>query len=606
MTISTRFLTAMAFSLLALWVGATSSLAARVNMMRILREHRVTVVSTEPAAKLAKHFLDWGVNVEKVLTFAQLLAEKDRLPGDGDVLFIIDRTKERGISTLERQLLPLPAGAIEPNSVLTFVSKTGYRRGQRYKNGWDILISAPDEKWLQKTLKIVPTILGREVDERAPVKLYDFAISRLLIVSNAGRDLAQNWADAQFNPNRAAVDWEFVPLDLWQGDSYEERDILFILSTARMIAPPPELLDEMPKDVKMWLAGSTSKTEAVACRESAPTDSGTRSTRYAIVAPSERHLQQSLKQYPSTEAIPDTLARRKFADLRGYNLLAIAVRTADRSPTNGLELNEFAAKLTSELTARVTGFTCSTQQDLLETGYAEALAAQSAIDSVQAEEIHARTNAQALVVLDLSAVTKETSFHSNEPVRMTSLLPPFSEPEPRRPSPPDPEASVLFRGKKYRLVEGDRRNDPRYKADYSAYEEALRDFPNKLYRWERARDSYESQRNIRMIDWEVSLDAVQRTQVAGNLRVYDMRPGSSTIGKLEYAQAVSGGSSRHTNYKTERVTVRGEMNRPPGIFVPAMTPQIADFSLVSEAFQDACARAAESIIESSILPADVK
>jgi hypothetical protein len=594
------------FLLVLLVLSVTASAAGRVNMMRILREHKVTVVSTEPAAKLAKHFLDWRVSVDRVLTPAELLAQKDTLPGDGDVLFIIDRTKEQNISTLERQLFPLPVGAIEPDAVLTFVSKTAYKRNRKYKNGWDILVSVPDEAWLQKTLKMVPQVLGQDVDERAPVKLYDFAVKSLLIVSNATKDIAANWAEAQFDPTKIAIDWEFVSADHWKGVNPEERDVLFLLSTANMADPSPTFLEGLPQDILTWLASDVSRTEAAACHGNAGPESSVPWASYALVAPSERHLLQNLKQYSTIGAIPDALASRKYADLRGYEVLGVAVNTVDPSLFHDSDLKGFAARLTSELTARVPGFTCSAQQDLLETEYAKDLAAQSDIDSAEAEEIHAKIKAQALIVLDISSVTKRTSFHANEPVRVTALLPPYPEPEPSRPVPPDPDAWGMHKGKNYRVVDGDRRNDPEYRSDYSRYEDDLKRYPGRHRRWEWDRDKYEKQRDDRMIDWEVALDAVQRAQVAGNLRLFDMRQASPTIGQLEYSHAVSGAASLHSSYETRRASVRGETNRPPSPDIPAARPGIEDMSLVSEAFQDACVLAAEDIVENSILPADMR
>jgi hypothetical protein len=378
-----------------------------------------------------------------------------------------------------------------------------------------------------------------------------------------------------------------------------------MLNRDRMTRTPAECIDSLPGDIKTWLTDLAAANERALEKQS----SGDKTrTVAAVVAPCARQLKTTLDRYSSLDAIPESLARHKFADLSAYTRLVVIARPADRSSDTQVKLlDDFAGKITSALGSSTIGFTCESRQDLKELIYESLRAGGGSLDSGTAGEIRNKLGGDyALAVAELAAVDAGTSYLANDPQCATSPYPAFSEPKPSEPSKPNPSA------RKYGFI-GPRlypqgESDPRYRERLHEWEEEeLPRYEREVRRWERDRDDYEARRYNHDMEWVVSIDAVQSAKVTGNLRIYDLagfKDSNTSAGTVMFSCPISGSSGRRGTAKSDRVIVRGEQTRPYTPAVPGPEAAVADQSLISEAFQNACSEAARDVLGSAILPAD--
>lgn len=591
-------------SALILGMAISSAQAAKVTISRILREHRISVVTTEKPESINKYIFRLGVRNETYMATTNLLIEKGRLKDKDSLLFVIDREKARRLIDEEKKLLPCPPAAVDSAEVMLYASKASGR------NGWDIIISAPNEKWLDWELDRLckSSLDSMRLEERGSI-LDRYQVKRLCVISNEGKQLADDWVSRQLKPGCDTIDWQFFPLDSVLDSIDPDIDKLYIINKAALNEKSKSALSGLPLTMRSWIESDESDDEWGVEKQSITTDSGGVRTVSAIAAPCARHLKKALAGHTSVNSIPESLSTGKLTDLSKYREMIVIARAGDRGdkvPTAAID--DIAGKMTSALAGR-TGFECIGRQDLKELVYVALLHQKDgSLDSNDMIKIRKAANgARALAVVDVAAYTTQTDYNANDPKCCTSLLAPFSESEPSRPSEPDPNERKfgIFGGHKYDEVDGSRSNDPDYIHDHRQWEKDMRDYHRDHERWERRKKDYEDSRFYHQMDWEVSINSTQTVRVSGNLRIYDIgQLDSDSAGKVIFSCSLSGTGSRSSLYWSDHVSVQGEQNRPSTPSVPQSTTCILDQTVASDAFSSACSGAVYYLTDRAILPAD--
>lgn len=569
-----------------------------VTLDRILLQHTMHVVSTEQASALSKYVFDLKLRDTSVLTPTDLIVKAKGLGNEEGVFFIMDRSKAKHLSAEEEALLPCPTSAIAANQVIL------YSRKAKGRNAWEILVSAPNEKWLNWELNRICNSSLRQVtlDERGSI-IDRYLIKRLLVVSTEGQETANAWIKGQTQPGGDAIDWDFVRADAWNPDGNSGVDTVFLLDRQKMGDNCPKVVASLPKDLQTWLGSDGAKTGIAAAKETIQGDQTC--SIQGIIAPSTRHLSSALTKYHSLDQIPGSLDEQRLHDLSGYGQIVIVVRSGDRSGENSV-INDFGGKLNSALSAANLGFTGVSRQDLKELIFA--VGDGDKIDSTQLLQIRKKIGkACALAIADLTAVDTKTSYVANSPACETSKYPAFRTSEPSKPSKPDSNESILFKGKKYRLVDGSRENDPAYIHDLENFRhKLLPEFERAYRKWERDKEDYEDSRRSHDMEWSRSVDAVQSVTVAGNLRIYDAGDlGTDTAGQLVFSCSLSGSEERRNAFRSDKVSVRGEDSRPDALDAPESRTGVDDLSAISKALEDACNGAMGQLQATAILPSDM-
>ncbi len=582
----------------------SAALAGIVNMDRMLREHLVYVASTETEEELAKYFLKWRPREIEVMPLASLYINQNSLKDGGFVFWLIARNHTRMIPE-EEAMLPAPESGIASDEVIVYASKTGYKRNTSRAGKWDVIVSAPNEKWLHHELERMTSsgMLHWALDERGTL-LASYKVQRLLVVSNIAREHARDWAEKQNAPGKNAVDYDFVSLSDWNPILEGDCDTLFLLNTDSPEYTTGKVRNYLPPQMLSFLESGVENERAVV-RERI--ENSNENYDYCVVAaPGPRHIKLALEDYESIGDISTNVVTKKLADLSGYKDILLVVRPADREenvPETIVE--EFTSKLTSAFSSPSTGFDFETRQDLKELIYASLMRGDGEIGPTDADIIREKSGAQAIAVADIASVNEQTTFLANESERLTKPYPPFSEPRPVKPSKPHYNDKVLFGGYIYKEIDGSRRNDPRYERDLKEYDRDLRDYRSDLWRWERRRDNYEDSRNYHRMEWKTSVDRVETVRVNANIRIYDLekyRVGDA--GKVIFSCPIYGGAKLRTPYNSEVVTVVGEYNAPDTPNVPQAHTGVKDQSVVSQAFIDAAGDALVQVSENSVLPSD--
>ena len=588
-----------AFVLALLLITAGAAFArGQVTLDRILLEHTMHAVSTEKASAISKYMLDLRMRDRSVITITDLLIKASHLQDEEGVFFIIDRSKLRNLSPEEEALLPCPTSAIDASQVIL------YSRKARGRNAWEILVSAPNEKWLQWELNRLCTsgLLCIGLDPRGNI-LDRYLVKRLIVVSTEDQQTAAAWINRQTKPGSDAIDWDFVPVDAWKPGQNAGVDTIFLLDRQKMADKYPDVVKSLPKDLQSWINGNTSETGVAAVKETTQDDHPY--TLAGIVAACPRHLTAALAKYRTIEQIPGSIDEQRLHNLSGYGQIAIVVRSGDRSGENSV-INDLGGKLNSALSSANLGFTSVSRQDLKELIF-QSVGESDKIDSNELLQIRQKIGkACAFAVADLTAVDAKTTYVANSPTCETSPYPAFSTPEPSRPSEPDSDETILFKGKKYRLVNGSRKNDPHYIHDLDDYKQnQLPEYHRAHKQWEHDRADYEDRRRSHDMEWSRSIDAVQSVRVSGNLRIYDARDlGTDTAGQLILSCSLNGSAERTDTYKSDRVSVQGEDSRPNSMEAPTARPEIDDAGIVSDALANACGTAVDEIKRTAILPSD--
>lgn len=579
-------------------VLSVSVQAKDVSMDRILAEHRITVVTTEKPETVSRYMLDMGIRNPVTTTLTELMIAKRELKDGDSLLFAIDRNKARHLITQEEQLLPCRTSAIDPNEVILFAAKAQGR------NGWDILISAPNEKWLRWELdRLTKSNLSQLSLVARGMIIERFRVKRLCIVSNDTRQMAADWIKAQTQPGKDAIDWEFYSADKWDGASDSGSDVLFILNRETLAEKTKDSLSPyLPKGAREWLADNSGAQDYIVDKQIITSDEGASHSATAVAAPGSRHLRTTLRQYSKLESIPESLVRNKLTDMRGYGRMVVVARLADRkAEADDKTLDTLAGNLTNALSAQ-TGFQCVNRQDLKE------LSIETYLNHIpDAKDAPGKGHVTAVAVLDLSSISAETTYAANEPRCTTSVLPEYDEPKPREPREPHPDDKPLFCAHTYDVVNGSRANDPHYIRDHNEWEhEKMPRYRRDLSRWERDKRDYEDSRRDHEMEWIVSVSEAQRVKITGNLRVYDLSSGDvQQVGKVVFSCSTHGNAGRDGVYSEDRVVVRGEDNRPRSPLVPESIHSVSDDAVISDALKDACDAAVSELVANTLLPIDV-
>lgn len=568
-----------------------------VTLDRIVLQHLMHVVSTERADAISKYLFDLRLRDQSAMTPADLITKTKTLKDEEGILFIMDRSKAKHLSPEEESLLPCPTAAIEANQVIL------YSRKAKGRNAWEILISAPNEKWLFWELDRLCTssLRNAKLDERGST-LDRYLVKRLLVVSTEGREVADSWIRGQTHPGGNAIDWDFTPAESWRESDNSGVDTVFLLDRQKLAANSAAVVKSLPRDAQTWFGGDSGKSSIVAAKETIQGDSPY--SVQCIVAPCTRLLTSALAKYSSLDSIPGSLAQERMRDLSGYGQIAIVVRSGSQENA----INDFGAKLNSALSASDTGFACVSRQDLAEL-VLNSIGDSDRIDATQLTQIRKKIGkARALVIADLTAVDANTSYSANSPTCETAAYAAFTAAEPTKPTEPDPDESILFKGKKYRVVDGSRRHDPHFIDDLRDYrEKLLPKYETAHRRWKRDKADYEDSRRSHEMQWSRTVDAVQSVSVAANLKIYDAgSPGADTAGRLLFSCSLNGSAQRRDQFISDRVTVRGEDSKLGALQGPASHAGVSDSALVSQALEQACGSAAEEIKRTAILPSDVR
>ncbi len=589
---------AFVFALMMLTIGAALA-KGQVTLDRILLEHTMHAVSTEKTSAISKYIFDLRMRDPSVITITDLLIKASHLQDEEGIFFIIDRSKIRNLSPEEEALLPCPTSAIDANQVIL------YSRKATGRNAWEILVSAPNQKWLQWELNRLCTSGLRDVrlDERGSI-LDRYLVKRLIVVSTEDRQTADAWIKGQTRPGGNAIDWDFVRVDAWKPDQNAGVDTVFLLDRQKMADKYPDVVKSLPRDLQSWISGGVSKAGVAAVKETVQGDQSF--AIEAIVAACPRHLAAALAKYSSLDRIPGSLDEQRLHDLSSYEQMAVIVRSGDRSD-GGSVLNDLGGKLNSALSRTDLGFVGVSRQDLKELIF-QSIDKGDKIDSNELLQIRQKIGkACAFAVADLTAVDAKTTYVANSPNCESSPYPAFSSPEPSEPCEPNPDETILFKGKRYRLVNGSRKNDPHYINDLDNYKQNLLPEYRRAHRqWEHDRNDYESRRRYHDMEWSRSVDAVQSVKVSGNLRIYDAGSlGTDTAGQLIFSCSLNGNAERTATYKSDRVSVQGEDSRPDSMEAPEARSSVDDAGIVSDAIASACDSVVAEIKRTAVLPCDV-
>ncbi len=586
--------------ILFLCMALSPAHASKVTIARILREHRIHVVTTEKSDDISKYALRLGVRNETYMATTNLLIEKGTLKDKDSLLFVIDREKARRLIPEEAKLFPCPVSAVDKDEVILYAAKAAGR------NGWDILVSAPDEKWLDWELdRLCKYDLDKiQLEERGSI-LDRYQVKRLCIISNENRQLAADWVSRQLKPGKDTIDWQFFSPD--SNDIDPDMDRLYIINSSTIDVNAASLAG-LPYEIRSWLQ-SKEKSEIAAEKQTMIADKGQSRTISAIAAPCTRQLESALVKYGTVDSIPEALSNSSLADLAGYKEMIVIARAGDRSdkiPTAALD--DLAGKMTSAL-AQKTGMACYNRQDLKELVYMALLHQNDGnLDSNDIVQIRKQSGgARALAIVDAAAFTTRTDYSPNTPRCCTSQLAPFGEREPSRPHEPDPNERKfgIFGAHKYDEVHGSRANDPDFIRDYEQWERDMRDYRRDHDRWERRKRDYEQGRFSHEMDWEVSIDSTQSAKISGNLRIYDLNDlDPDSAGKVVFSCSLNGSESKRGVYWSDHVVVVGEQNKPNPPRAPDSHDYILDQTITSEAFKKACEGAVSDLLARAIVPAD--
>jgi len=593
----------------ALAIASMEAWCAPVTMDRMLKEHRIYVATTESEQELSRYWVDWrparGITV---MPMAELFLHQKKLEDGAFVFLVIDRSKAKRMIPEEEELLPVPTSGIGSAEVLVYSARIGNKRSSSRQGRWDVLITAPNEKWLHYELERLSNsgILTKSMDERGTV-LDRFDVKRLAIVSTEGKQLAEDWVRRQTDPGRNAIDWDFFPADSWGAEVDPGVDLLFLLNKEATTDKTAASVAALPEELKVWFAGGASRDEVAAEKQPAKSPTGQDRTVAALVAPCGRQLDAFLDKYSSMERIPEALARHRLTDLSPYSRVVVVARPGDRG-FSGQEriVDDFAGKVTSALSSGATGFKCESRQDLKELIYESLRRSQGDIDAEGVDAIRTKLAGNyALVVADLAAVTAQTNYVANAPRCSSEPYPPFDDPKPSEPSRPNPSDRRygIFGPRLY--PEGE--DDPRYKDRLRRYRDEYREYEHDMDRWEDARRDYESRRYSHDMEWVVSVDSIQSAKVTGNLRVYDLSSfgdSNTSAGKVIFSCPINGSSERRITLRSDRVTVRGEDSRPENPRVPDIEGTVQDQTVLSDALQQACETALREMMMTAILPRD--
>lgn len=570
--------------------------AKEVSLDRIMSEHRITVVTTETPDSISRYLLDLGIRNPRTTTLVELMISHKNLTDGDSLLFLIDRKKTRRLIPEEERLLPCRTSAMNADEVVLYAAKAHGR------NGWDILISAPNEKWLRWELdRLTKSGLSYLQLQARGTILERFKVRQLAVVTTEGKQVVADWIAAQNTPGKDTIDWEYFPADEWDGELDGSGDTLFILNTHSLVGKTlNQLSGYLPRQAREWLDNAGHGREHFVGKQTLRDENGGSRVASVIAAPGSRHLGIALGRYPKLDSIPESSATTRLIDLREYRRMIVVARFGDRDESADPKLiNDLAANLTSALSGK-TGFECVNRQDIKE------LALETYLNQLPDNERFPERGALAVAVVDLSSIVAETSYAAGNPRCITPVLPAFSDPQPQEPREPQPNDKPLFSSHKYDVVNGSRANDPKYIRDHKDWRDnKMPAYRDALARWERNRRDHETRRREHDMEWVTTISKRQRVEATGNLRIYDLRSGDvEDAGEIVFSCPVTGTGSRESVFKEERSVVRGEDSRPQAVRVPETAREVSDGTVIAEALRSACVEAVKRLLETSLLPVD--
>jgi|GEM_PF-6137272 len=572
-----------------------------VTPLRILKEHKITVVTNGETNRLSRSFLNWNFAPVKIISLTQLITERDNLRTDGDVLFIIDRSKP--ISEAEANLLPIPLTAVDESEVLTAVVKKSIGNKRSYRNGWLILVMAPNQTWLEKELDLIPKVLNTKISEQVgvPSKLHFYNVVMLDIVSTGEEELPAKWVANQLDPNKQAVDQSFCSIDSWEGSCGEGRCLMFVLDRQKSKAFKEKISPAVPKNIRDWLSSDATISEGIAAKGDVEIG-GKKVKTYAVIAPCERLVSKMLAKHKDIDSIPSTAAKTPFSDLSDYGQMAVVVRFSDSSLKGTGVLHDFSNKMLAALSSAATGFESKSYQDLKELQVDKLFGDDQGISKDNLGKIKKKlSNSRGLLVLSLASVGQQTTYATTDPKLITEPYPAFSTAKPTEPHEPSlDDRKYGFLGPK--IYTGP--NDPNFIRDTNKYRAAKRQYEDDMNKWQREYDEYENKRNRHEMEWTVQVDQIEQVEVSGNVAIYDTRQESDKSGTVVFSSPVKGLAEKREVYKELRLRVSGENKRPNIPEMPDAKNEVSDNTMLSAAFENASNVAVSRIVDTSILPMD--
>ena len=552
--------------------------AGKITLDRILKEHKVTVVTTEDRTDVSKFLSSMNIKEKSVVSINESAEIRKKTGKDEGLIFIIDREKATSFTGSEAGVLPVTVNPVDPEEAFLYVVKATDRR-----NGWDILISAPNAKWLKfemdRLIKSDPAKM--ELEDRGSI-LDRYRIKRICVISTENGDIAQDWISKQCKPGEDTIDWKIYKPDQWLPEEHANIDLLFILNQEAASAKQEKILLALPKAIQTWMQNGQAAIELALQRE----NQAGRNV-YCIAGPSNRQISSALLEHQSFNSIPEEIHKHPLADLRNC----------------GKMVDELGAKLTTQLTS-AGGFRCINRQDL------QGLLTSPKLDQNPKDAAAFRSklgNDTMLAIVSVSAINTNTSYVANEPVCQTQRLPAFKETKPEQPKKPNPDEKPKFEGYRYDLKNGSRANDPNYVRDLRNWEEV--DMPNyekDLAQWEKDNQKYEDSRKSREMEYAVIIDSIQNVKVTGELCIYDLGAGpDKNECKLAFTSALNCEDSRSSKYKTEQIIVNGEETQPHSPTPPSSAQGVADDTLIADVLVEISQQAADNMFAHTVLPVDL-
>ncbi len=595
------------------------ALGASVSVDRILKQQEIHVVSTEKIETITRFLFEMKITPVSVLTlaeYADAIQPKSKhaikKKKSQSILFVINRANMKSITPEIEAALPCPTSIIKSNEVILYSRKSKSRN-----NSWEIMISAPNEKWFNWELnRFQSSSLPRlELDESGKI-LDRFVINRISYISTEGQDATDAWMKQQIKPGQDNYDYDYFPIDQPSNIGEVDRSIITILDRQKITPEKIRSLEKyMPKGFIECCLSPDNTCNIIAGRQPLgdKTDDAEDQAAdhlYAIAAPSVRLLNRALASYSSLKSIPATIRISKIRDLSRFGRLALVVKSNLASGSSPATINDLAGKLTTALSVTDTGFQCVTRQDLKELIPAATMTGDSTgISADQLAKLRNKVKGTlAIAVIELSGVDTNTTYIANQPQCTTQPTPAFNKQKPNEPKQPSPDDSKgLFQGPKYGLYNGNRANDPQYIKDLEQYRSnTFPKYQREMEQYQREKQEHERLIENREMEWVVSISSKQSANVSGNLRIYDISNlTTDTVGQVVFSCPLTASAERITVEKSNRVVVRGETNRPDSMRCPDPIDSISDRSIISSAFQSCGSKAVRELMDTSLLPCDL-
>lgn len=587
---------------LLLYACAGSCFAASITMMRVFKEHKVSLVTTENFDSLEKYWLDWNIHFDKIINISELIYSKDSFPAEGDTVFVIDRSKLKNLSPEISNLLFVKSSAIGDNELITAISKSAKKLNPKYDNGWQMIISAPNQKWLNFEMqRIAPKksmILYQSLSEAGINILDKYSVKHINVITTESPLSLEKWFNKQFDYKNEAIDPDYFDIQNTDKQPDPNSDSLYFLDRTKITKISDLIKEIMPDNIIEWSSNPLRKFQYITGIES-----NNLNNSYILCYPVNRLLNNSLTRFESLKSISSSIKTSEFNDLAKYSQVTIISNaSSSNADTQQVWESDIASRLASEITSKI-GLKCANRQDLKQSMY-EAIQNRQSSAVVKSDSKTKQVSLLAVIDINPTAVT---TYYSPAPKCITEKYPAFSEVEPVRPESPNPERVDLFSGHHYKIVDGSRKNDPKYIKDCDVYLHEKKVYPEKHSRWESKRRDYEDSRDYHQMQWVRTINEVQKVKVSGNIKFYELSSvDSPTQAVLILNQPISAQVSVDNEFKNDTIILRGESFAPAAIRIPDNRDGIYDSSLYTSTFTAAIKKGVNLIISGSVTPLDLR